>query len=263
MPGLEFFVIVTCVGCLLLGFSGMVGWRVWQSRGLAELQWSPAKRSELRLAMEFSLFSMIFALLPFPMVYQWGDGFMVWRVPSMAIGLFLLVQVLRTQRLARRYGMNWPSATLSLLVISAILLTIEAINALFWNSFAVYTWALLWVLILASVQFTAFVLYERNERNERQLKPTDSQVVKSLGPQPYNVARSIGLHRTIDPDSRVHGNVRSAGEQLRRDRRPYRPDSEADYHTNVHRDPVSYARRQRYIHRFPNGDDRSNGRNPN
>ena len=207
MPALEFFVLVMFVGIVLLGFGGMVGWRVRQSTNNVE------ERYNLRLTLELSLFTVVFALLPFPLVYLFSAvELLAWQFASLGIATFLGLEIMRIYYKGQIYRVRWTFSLISLLVLSGIFLTIELLNGLMWASLAVYTWGLLWLLTLSGIQFISFVLYEKAVRSR---------------------------------------NTNTAFQQLQRDGGTDYSNGAPDYQPNRYRDPVEYAKRQRYAHRFP------------
>lgn len=163
MNGAVFFVGMMVLGMGLLGFGGLAGLQARRARA-RELE-----RAELRLALEFSLATVFFALLPF-MVYLLSDYEpFIWRLTSSVIAMYLLVAIGRVYHRIHRMGASWPIAMISLLVLSGFLLTIELVNVFWWASLAGYAWGLLWILLLAGIQYVAFVTYDHKPA---QIQPT-------------------------------------------------------------------------------------------
>ena len=228
MPGLEFLIVVTFVGVVLLGFSGLVGWRAKNAH------WNAAERSSIRLALELSMATMLLSLLPFPLFYLFELEWVVWRFASVVIILFMFIEGNKVYRQMSRYGATWPVTMISLLVLSAILLTIEVVNVLMWGSLAVYAGGLLWILCLATIQFIAFVCYDLN------LVPSQNK----------------------KEDRRSDYAIHNAGGGMQRRSRTDYPNGKANGGTNIHRNAISYARSQRFAHHLPLAHDERSYRGP-
>ncbi len=216
MSGVVFFIVVLFVGIVLLGFGGLAGLRARHLR--QDLHWDGAERTGMRFMLEFSLFTMFFSVLPLALMLLNVDETVVWRVASLLLALFLFTVVGRVLYKIVLYNPRWPILIISLLVLSVILLTIELINVFWWSSLAVYSWGLLWVLILSCIQFIIFVTYDW---------PNSDAIIHTLP------GVDVGRHGM----QRNHPNRYS--------------DGQAHHHTNIHRDPIHYARRQRYAKYHP------------
>lgn len=225
--GSVFFYGVLFAGVSLLG-AVVYSWVTHRRIGWRD----ESERASLRLALEFSLGVVAFALIPFLFHRIFQFETVAWQLCSLAIAMFLIVQIMRISYAAHVYGVRWPIVLISLLVLSGILLTIEVVNVFRWQSFAGYAGGLAWILILAGIQFAAYVYYVRFGA---------SQFVFS---SPETGFQDVELFA-----AGYHGIL---GERLRRDRRANHPDRSPYRYRHVHRDPVSYARRQRYAHRLAN-----------
>lgn len=231
MPGYEFLIVVMFIGVVIFGFAGMVAWRARQT------QWDAAERSGIRLALELSFATVLLALLPFPLYYLFESGGVVWRLASVFSVIFLFVEGAKTFRQMTRYGAKWPALMISLLVLSGILLTIEMVNIFWWGSLAVYAFGLMWIVGLAGVQYISFVCYDLDLLLQK--KTHDS------------TQSAYAVHRAKQP-----------GERVQRGSRADHPNGKAHTSTNPYRDPVSYARRQRYAHRLPLAHEQRSYRGP-
>jgi len=149
-----FFFAVMLTGAVLAGFSGLIG--VSRARDDAE-------RTGLRLLLELTLATVCFALLPFPLYAALNSGVVVWSLASLTLGLYLLLQLTRIYAKASRYRIVQPLMTMSLLVFSAIVFTIEVINVFWWHTLAGYAGGLLWLLVLSAVQYIAYICYDRSQ----------------------------------------------------------------------------------------------------
>jgi hypothetical protein len=158
MNGSEFFIPVAISGVFLAGFTGLIA----INRKMPS--WDVAEQLSVRFSLEFCLFATLFALLPYPLYYL-GDETFALRISSMAMALFLGVEISRIRHYSRKFGSHWSFTMVLLLALSTIFLTIEFVNALVWNSLAGYTAGLLWIVLLAGIQFIAFIIY--NKQNHR------------------------------------------------------------------------------------------------
>lgn len=231
MPGVEFFIVVMILGVVLLVFSGIVGLRM---RHMDVMQ-----NFELRVVLELSLCAVFFALLPFPLYFLTNYAPFTWRAGSFLLAVCLFVQIARLYYKVNLYGVRWPFAAISLLVLSGILLTIEVVNSFWWAALSVYAWGLLWILTLSGIQFIAFVLYDR---------------------QP---ATHMPFVQSLDADSSrpKYGYPGALQQRLQRDNTAGHPNTAANGYRHTYRDPVSYARRQRHAHRLTNSQRRRGWRN--
>jgi hypothetical protein len=228
MTGREFFFFgVMVIGIGVLGTCGLAGLRA-RRWGLDD-----AERSGLQLALEFSLLAVVFALVPFAMHALFVFEAVAWQLSSLVLAALLLAQITRIGFMTYHLGARWPAATISLLVLSAILLTIELVNVIWWRGFSGYAVGLLWVLLLACVQFVAFVSYGQQSTEA-------APVVGTI--------RNYAQDRVAAGDS-YHGIL---GERLRRNSSSGNPNRAPHAHRYTHRDPIHYARRQRYADRLAN-----------
>lgn len=152
MNGSEFFIPAAIAGVFLGGFTGLIS---------ISRKWDAAEKTGIQLALELCLFTTILALLPYPLYYL-GDEIFALRISSMAMALFVGVEIGRVYKGTTLFGSNWP--TVLLLALSGIFLTMEFINAIAWNSLGVYIAGLLWIVLLSGIQFIAFVIYDRQDR---------------------------------------------------------------------------------------------------
>lgn len=225
MPGNEFFFAVLVFGSAILGAGGLAGLRLKQGK------WNGVEVRGLRFALEFSLFSVVFALLPSVLYYLFNFETVVWRLSSLLLGAFIATEMVRIIYQVWRYGALWPTTTALLLVFSGILLTIEFINVLWWGVLAAYASGLLWILILAGIQYIAFVCYDRSGTTETQ---------------DYSVGKTTrGLGSTGG-----YGHHGILGQRLQRHDRANHPHRAAHDHGDAQRHPVRNARRLRHRHRL-------------
>lgn len=216
MNAYQFFIPSMFLGLLLLGFGGLAGLHAWRIRQYH--YWDEVERTGLRWLLEFSLAAVVFALLPFPLYLLLGDGSgaFVWGISSLLLSGFMGAMIARITYKSQRYQANWPLMVVSLLVLSAILLTIEVVNVFWWRALGVYAMGVFWILTLSGIQFVIFITYERH---------------------PIPQHHPIG---TVTADNRVQRN----------DAANY-PNGTANGYSHVHRNPFDYARRQRYADRYP------------
>jgi hypothetical protein len=162
----------------------------------------------LRLALEFSLGGSVLALIPFALAAIIRFESVVWALSSLVMAGALLALIVRVVLLSARLEARWPLATISLLVLSAILLTIEVTNVLWWQSLMGFAGGLLWMLLLAGIQLTAFVCYVPIE------KPTHEDVIRSLADAGDRAEWMRRRRPAGDPDAApdgatVHGDAHS------------------------------------------------------
>jgi hypothetical protein len=219
MRGHEFFYAVMCLGSGFLGLSGLAGLHFKRQH------WDKIEAANLRLSLEFGLFSVVFALLPFLMVLMFESETVAWSFSSLFLAIFLLTQIGRIFYGSNLHGARWPLATIFLLALSSFFSTIETVNAVAWASSSWYAWGMLWLVVISAIQFVAFVCYDRAAPELRTVEAPRKPI-------------TYGLHGDL-PD------------RLRRHHRPNNPDGSANTDTNIHRDPVAYARSQRYPHLPP------------
>lgn len=221
MPGQEFFYAVLFSAVGLFGFGGLMAARQRQ------LRWNVADAANLRIGLEYGLCAAVFALLPFPLYYLLGVSVTIWHLSSFLLVCFMLVESIRIFYNIQALRMRWPLAMIAFLVFSAIFLTIELINTLWWGSLGVYAGGLLWILGVAGVQLVAFVCYARPPFAAR------------YGSQPGRYAVRGFL------TDRVHTD------RLRSDHAAGYPNSPANGNAHTYRDPIQHAGRQQHADRNP------------
>jgi hypothetical protein len=225
MPGNEFFFAVLVFGGAILGFGGLAGLRLKQRR------WNGVEARGLRFALEFGLFTAVFALVPFVLFYLFSFETVVWRLSSLLLAAFLGTEMVRIAYQVWRFGALWPATTTLLLVFSGILLTIEGVNVLWWGALVGYAIGLLWIVILAGTQLIAFVCYDR------------SGISATQGYQVGNAGRG-----DVDPGRYGHHGL--LGQRLQRDHRADHPYGAAYDHADTQRHAVGNTGRSRHAHRL-------------
>ena len=226
MPGNEFFFAVLVFGSAVLGFGGLAGLRLKQGK------WNGLEARGLRFALEFGLFSVIFALVPSVLYYLFNFETVVWRLSSLLLAAFIGTEMVRIVYQVWRFGALWPATTTLLLVFSGILLTIELINVLWWGTLVGYASGLLWIMLLAGIQFIAFVCYDRSGSIAIQ----QSYKVGKTGRGPL--------------DSGGYGHHGLLGQRLQRNHRANHPHGAAYDHADSQHHPVGNAGRIRHRHRL-------------
>jgi hypothetical protein len=136
----------------------------------------------LRFALEWSFFAVIFGLIPFAFTAIFNFESVIWQLSSLLLAFFLGASVIRIGLLLRQTSTRWPLVTISLLVISAIMLTIELLNVLFWWSPVTYVAGTLWIITLAGLQMIVFICYV----------PTQPILATNESPAIYHTAHSPG-----------------------------------------------------------------------
>lgn len=185
----------------------------------------------LSVAMEFTLGAVILSVLPFLLVAVLGeDTPSAWGAGSFVLGLFLLLQIVRIYAKMNALGARWPLVMATLLVLTGGMLALEWVNAFRWSSLAWYVYGLVWILVVAALQWIAFAAYDAPHDDHT---PGASPDAGSPAPP-------------ADPG--YHGLL---PERLRRERRAAHPDRPANHYANPHRDPIAAAKRERYAHRYP------------
>lgn len=225
MRGLEVFLLIFLLALALFSFEALVGLRSYTTG-----RWNAISGVNLGVALEFTLGAIILSVLPFVLAVLLGMVPHIWGVGSFVLAVFLLLQIARIYVKMNTLQARWPLVMATLLVLSGIVLSIEVINSFWWGSLAWYAYGLLWIMAVAAIQLIAFALYdvERSDAFHPGLSPAP--------PQP------------VDHQPRLRGLM---PERMRRERRAAHPDRAPDDHANIYRDPVAFARRERYAHRYP------------
>jgi hypothetical protein len=157
----RFLFAVMILGAVFPGFTGIMAWQ------RKNRLWDEAEKATLRLSLTFGFFAVVFALLPFALYFVGGTMAFTWRLSSLIMVIYLFGAIWQGMALARRFKTQWPVASISLLVISTIFLTMELINAIWWSSLGAYALGLLWLLTLAGVQFIVFTAYDQQPMESR------------------------------------------------------------------------------------------------
>jgi hypothetical protein len=122
----------------------------------------PADRASLRVSLTFCVGAVLFAFVPDPLFEALVPEMIVWRLNSLLLAVFFVYQMVRAGRYARTFGMRFPRTMIFLLVVSGIFVTIELVNSLWWSAPAPYVLGVMWLTVLAGVQFVAFATYDHS-----------------------------------------------------------------------------------------------------
>jgi hypothetical protein len=146
---------------MLLGtaFAGLIGIIAALRRHIPDC---PADRASLRLSLSFCIGAVLFAFAPDSLTAASVPLVIVWRLTSLLLAGFLAYQIMRAVRYARTFDMRFPRTMIFLLVVSAFFVTIELGNSLVWSAPAPYVLGVLWLTVLAGVQFVAFATYDHS-----------------------------------------------------------------------------------------------------
>ena len=231
MAGSLFLISIAILGVGLTGFAGLLG-LVRRPGADTDLT-----AGDLRVVHLFSVAAVLFALMPFPLYYAFGAESVVWRAGSGLLGLFLVFMIgfnLRKMRIAQP---RWPKVMTGLLALSALVLLAEGLNTVWWGSLAGYAWGLLWLLLLAGIQFAAFVYFEHDHNAVENQELPD---VQTLGVRDSGVSAG-----------RVRGGVRAG-----------HPDRATHHHADLHRHRLGHTRLERHANGFPYATSRDSYRRP-
>lgn len=164
------------------------------------------------IGLVFSFFSGVFALIPVPFI-SLDTQDVVWRGCSLLMAIFLALSVIIIFAQMNHLGARSTVATIFLLVISLIFLTIELANVFVWGAPGEYLAGVLWIMGVAFIQYG--VAYEISSK-----------------PAPPQVER-----KTIDYRYHAHLDYRMRSHQ-RSGRSHYPPNG----YTNVHYNTYIYTR---------------------
>lgn len=188
----------------------------------------PAEVASLRFALEFSHAAVILAVVPLflGLIFRYERA--VWGLSSLIAGGFLLFEIVRAWRAAGLYVVRWPVVFISYLVLSAIMLTIEVLNLLWWQSEIAYATGLFWIVLIAGVQLTAFICYV-------PIQPTDRSHHSDRAERP------VSYHTAADP---------GRAQWMRRRNSAGHPNTATNGRTNSHANTNGDTRSERYAHRL-------------
>lgn len=186
LRGVEFFYAIMALGVSFAGFTALVA--NLRKNGT----WEEIETFGLRLSLELGVFTVIIGLIPFPLAYLDTDESLIWRLGSLLLGGFLLVEITKVWTKIRQNQPNWPFLMGILLVISGFILTMEFVNALLWSDLALFAIGLLWVVTLSGIQFIAFVTYDR--------QPVPPKPIFEPAESPYRPLRMRDNGHSNHPD---------------------------------------------------------------
>jgi hypothetical protein len=160
MSAESFLLTVAKIALGLGGLAGVVS--VFRQSGR---DWIPQEVAGMRLIFEHTFAAVFFALIPFPLFYSLDSVSAVWRISSLMLACFLLVealiQIVRIRRLSARG--TPPRRRRALLYqyfpTTALLFFVQILNAWREGTPSSYAWGLLWLLIAPGFQFFYFVLH--------------------------------------------------------------------------------------------------------
>ncbi|MFN8530492.1 MAG: hypothetical protein U0670_17960 [Anaerolineae bacterium] len=153
----SFLLTVGQVGIALAGFSALIS-----SFRRSDVALTATELAGRSMILEMGLAATFFALIPFPIESILGLlGFNtgVWRISSALILTFLLAWAVynfsRFTQISQREGANVFNMVYNVLL--AIVSAFLALNIFFYGSTSFYMIALIWMLMVAGVQFLVFV----------------------------------------------------------------------------------------------------------
>lgn len=156
MQNSDFLLCVAQVGVTFAGFAGVIG--VFRP---SEAKWIPQEVAGLRFILGHTLGSVLFALLPFPLLALTNDETKVWHISTELLAAFLIVvtvwQFYEVVRLTKkRHAPRRPIILYCILAVGLCAAVFTAVGAFRIPQFAFET-GLLWLLVAAGIQFWIFV----------------------------------------------------------------------------------------------------------
>lgn len=217
MTGSGFLLLALMIALGLLALSSIAG-MLYKRRKL-----DAQEAISLQLALEFSLSTTLFTVVPFAMSALFDPERVIWGMASLTMAVFFGVELARMTQFNRRYDARWPLAVISLLALCGIMLTIELVNFFWWGSPAAYIGGLLWMMTLAGLQLTAFMCYVPIQQDESDPYPIHHAAtpapVKPAYHRPDGLDRPEWMrrrdradHPNRTPDASANGNTHADGD---------------------------------------------------
>ena len=158
MQGADVLAIIAEIGAALAGFSGIV---VALRQGSIE-RWSLAEVLRLRFMLYMSVFTFLFALLPFTPFYLGASPTFTWRLSSLALAIPFagLLGLYATRARPAQTGLDarWWVGYMSVGLVLVVLLLANAVGFLGGPSFGLYLVGLAGLLVFTTTVFVRMVL---------------------------------------------------------------------------------------------------------
>ena len=158
MQGSDVLAIIAEIGAALAGFSGIVvALRQRSAEG-----WPVAEVLRLRFMLYMSVFTFLFALLPFAPFYLGAPSAFTWRLSSLALalafGALLVVYAARARPAQSGLDARWWYGYMSTGSTLVALLVANTAGLLGGPSFGLYLIGLFWLLLFTATVFVRMVL---------------------------------------------------------------------------------------------------------
>lgn len=165
----------------------------------------PAQQVGLHYALTFSIAAVFFASVGLMSHRLWGNegvGGAILRLESLLLTGFIGLQMVQAINNARRFGARSRILLALMLAISAVFLTIEVVNAVWWSETRFYLYGIAWILTLGALQLAAVMVDAHAET---------PSTVRSRGAllRRFSRQRVRGERATGDSDStpKSHANI--------------------------------------------------------
>jgi hypothetical protein len=162
MEGSDVLIVIAEVSVAFAGFAGIVA--VFRQRDLEE--WALLDAARFRFMVEFSLTTILFALLPFVLHHLGASPTVTWSACSALMaatvaGLFVIA-AFRLRRV-RSQGSGFSPALTRIVqtgtLLTVVLLVLNALSIGFTAEFGPYLAALAWLLALSGLNFFRLLLF--------------------------------------------------------------------------------------------------------
>jgi hypothetical protein len=160
MTAQDVFLAITGISLTLVGFSSLIT----ALRRPREQAWAQQEIIGLVMLGMMSLGALIFSLMPFPLYYMglpepqvWGIATVVYLVYVLGIGVGLAWVARRHGHPSRRRRVFNIFAVLSAALVALMVLNLLGMLEL--NPAGVYLLGVVWLIVIASVQFLVFLTF--------------------------------------------------------------------------------------------------------
>lgn len=158
IEGADYLLTSAGLALALAGFSGVIGSFRPRERPLLDQE-----VEGMKLIFESSFGAALFAMLIFPFVNSFGEGF-AWRFCPVFVAGFLGFEVMRHKEIVARLRakgapprMEWGLKYV-FYPITLFLIFVDLVSAIY-GSNSGYLWSIWWMLSAAGMQFFVFVLH--------------------------------------------------------------------------------------------------------
>ena len=176
LPSEGLLLAISQIGLALGGFAGLLA-SFWPSEHGRALRRSPA----LTIILDFTFAALAFGLFPFAVHLLTGDQTLTWRVCSLLLAGFVLLElILWLRRILRGVRPVYPKTFyIGFVLVGAVVAVAEIVNGVSYAMFNAYAIGLMWLLVPPVIQFYLFIVDQDLYLQSAQWRKAGDQIAGS------------------------------------------------------------------------------------